>query len=170
MDSTVSTYFAYPADGSTENAILILSDVLGHRFPNVQLLADQFAAAGYLTVIPDLFKGDALPLNRPDGFRIMDWVKNHLPQHTDPIIEEVLRELRGPRGAKRVGGVGYCYGGKYVARWLKKSGDKLDVGFTAHPTMMTPDELKGIEGLLSIAAASEYPSPDDREREQTACI
>jgi hypothetical protein len=35
--STVSTYFAYPEDKSTENAILILTDVIGHKFINAQL-------------------------------------------------------------------------------------------------------------------------------------
>jgi hypothetical protein len=36
--NTVSTYFAYPEDKQTENAILILTDVIGHKFINVQLL------------------------------------------------------------------------------------------------------------------------------------
>jgi hypothetical protein len=30
---------------------------------------------------------------------------------------------------------------------------KIDVGFTAHPTMVEAQELQGIEGPLSIAAA-----------------
>lgn len=150
---SVSTYFAYPSDKSIENAILILTDVIGHNFINAQLIADQFAAKGYFVVMPDLFKGDAVPLNRPEGFNIMDWVKNHMPQQTEPIIDVVLEEMRENLGCKRIGGVGYCFGGKYVCRYLKLG--KLDVGFTAHPTMVEPDELKGIEGPLSIAAAGE---------------
>ncbi|KAJ5825441.1 hypothetical protein N7474_002579 [Penicillium riverlandense] len=148
---TTSTYFAYPADKSTENAILILTDVIGHRFINAQLLADQFAAAGYFVVMPDLFKGDTVPLNRPEGFNIMDWLKNHWPPQTDPIIDAVLTDMRENLGCKHIGGVGYCFGGKYVCRFLKPG--KLDAGFTAHPTMMEPDELRGVEGPLSIAAA-----------------
>lgn len=147
----VSTYFAYPADKPTENAILILTDVIGHKFINVQLIADHFAAAGYLVVMPDLFNGDTVPLNRPEGFNIMDWVKNHLPVQTEPIIDAVLKEMRENLGCKRIGGVGYCFGGKYVCRYLKPG--KLDAGFTAHPTMVEGDELRGIEGPLSIAAA-----------------
>ncbi|KAJ5191046.1 uncharacterized protein N7498_010031 [Penicillium cinerascens] len=148
---TISTYFAYPADRSTENAILILTDVIGHRFINTQLIADQFAAAGYFVVMPDLFSGDAVPLNRPEGFSIMDWLKNHLPAQTEPIIDAVLKEMRENLGCKRIGGVGYCFGGKYVCRYLKPG--KLDAGYTAHPSLVEADELRGVEGPLSIAAA-----------------
>lgn len=84
----------------------------------------------------------------------MDWVKNHMPLQTEPIIDAVLDGMRENLGCKRIGGVGYCFGGKYVCRYLKPG--KLDVGFTAHPTMVEPDELKGIKGPLSIAAAGEF--------------
>ncbi|KAI1075907.1 dienelactone hydrolase [Whalleya microplaca] len=147
----ISTYVAYPANKSTKHAILFLTDVIGHKLINAQLIADEFASHGYFVVMPDLFAGDTVPLNRPEGFNIMDWLKNHLPAQTDPIIETVLAEMRGKLGCERIAGVGYCFGGKYVCRFLKPGG--LDVGFTAHPTNVDADELKGIQGPLSIAAA-----------------
>lgn len=153
LTPTVSTYLSYPPDRSAKNAILVLSDVIGHRLINAQLICDQFAAAGYLVVMPDLFSGDTVPINRPEGFNIMDWLKNHLPPQTEPIIDAVLTEMRENLGCQRIGGVGYCFGGKYVCRYLKTG--KLDAGFTAHPTMVEADELRGIEGPLSIAAAGE---------------
>ncbi|KAJ5669761.1 hypothetical protein N7462_010831 [Penicillium macrosclerotiorum] len=147
----ISTYFVYPKNKSTENAILILTDVIGHRLINVQLIADQFASKGYFVLIPDLFNGDNVPINRPEGFKIMDWVQNHLPLQTEPIIETVLTEMRNNLGCKHIGGVGYCFGGKYVCRYLKPG--QLDTGFIAHPTMVEAAELEGIKGPLSIAAA-----------------
>jgi dienelactone hydrolase len=51
--------------------------VIGHCFINAQLIADQFAANGYLVVMPDLFGGDPIPLNRPDGFDLMKWLNGH---------------------------------------------------------------------------------------------
>jgi dienelactone hydrolase len=104
--------------------------------------------------MPDLFNGDSVPLNRPEGFQIMEWVKNHLPPQTEPIIDTVLKEMRETMGCERIGGVGYCFGGKYVCRYLKNGW--LDAGFVAHPTMVEADELRGIEGALSIAAAGEF--------------
>ncbi|KAI1638941.1 dienelactone hydrolase [Biscogniauxia mediterranea] len=147
----ISTYVAYPADKSTKHAVLILTDVIGHNFINAQLIADEFASNGYFVVMPDLFAGDTVPLNRPEGFNILDWLKNHLPAQTDPIIDAVLTEMRGPLACESIAGVGYCFGGKYVCRYLKPG--KLDVGFTAHPTMVDAAELRGIQGPLSIAAA-----------------
>lgn len=45
-----------------------------------------------------------------------------------------------------------------------KAGDGIDVGYVAHPSFVTDDELDGINGPLSIAAAetdSVFP-PDKR--------
>lgn len=61
--------------------------------------------------------------------------------------------MRENLGCKRIGGVGYCFGGKYVCRYLKTG--QLNAGFIAHPTMVEAGELKGIERPLSIAAAGE---------------
>ncbi|KAK3208063.1 hypothetical protein GRF29_96g1289439, partial [Pseudopithomyces chartarum] len=164
----VRTYFAYPENKSTQNAIIILSDILGMDFINVQLVADQFAANGYLTVVPDLFNGNVVPVNPPQDFDVMKWVQNEMPQvpKVDPIVESVIKHLRGELGVKRLGGVGYCFGGKYVCRWLKEG--SLDVGYTAHPSFVDAEELQAIKGPLSIAAAETdniFPAPKRRETE-----
>ena len=125
--------------------------MIGHKFINAQLIADQFAANGYFVMMPDLFHGDPIPLNRPADFDIMKWMKPHGPDSVDPIIATALEELRGKYGAKNVGAVGYCFGAKYVVRFLKKG--KIDAGYGAHPSFVQPDELKAIEGPLSISAA-----------------
>ena len=104
--------------------------------------------------MPDLFHGDAVPLNRPPDFNLMSWLQNHLSAQVDPIIETVLKEMRGPLGCKRVGGVGYCFGGKYVCRFLKEG--KLDAGYMAHPSFVEREELEGIVGPLSISAAGMF--------------
>jgi dienelactone hydrolase len=72
----------------------------------------------------------------------------------DPIVESVIKHLRGELGVKRLGGVGYCFGGKYVCRWLKEG--SLDVGYTAHPSFVDAEELQAIKGPLSIAAAGKF--------------
>ena len=122
--------------------------------PIPRSVADQFAANGYFVVMPDLFYGDTVKLNRPPDFNLMGWLQNHLPEHVDPIIETVLKEMRGPLGCKRVGGVGYCFGGKYVCRFLKEG--RLDAGYTAHPSFVEREELEGIMGPLSISAAGMF--------------
>jgi dienelactone hydrolase len=149
--TTVEVYIAHPPEKS-DRAVIILPDVIGHKFINAQLIADQYAANGYLTVMPDIFEGDPIPLNRPAKFDINTWRQGHGVDKVDPIIEEVLKELRDKHGAKRIGGVGYCFGAKGVVRYLKQG--KLDAGYVAHPSFVDAEEIKAIERPLSIAAAS----------------
>jgi dienelactone hydrolase len=109
--------------------------------------------------MPDLYEGDAVPLNRPDDFDVVAWGqhsgptgKGHGPGQVDPIIEAVIREMRSNLGVKKIGGVGYCFGAKYVARFLAE-GRGIDVGATAHPSFVDKEEIDAVAGPLKIAAA-----------------
>jgi dienelactone hydrolase len=99
-------------------ALLYFPDVLG-IWQNSQLMADQFAANGYHTLIVDTFNGDALSLNRPQGFDMKEWMLEgsdgqnpHTPNAVDPIIEAATKFLKEQHGVKKIGAVGYCFGGK----------------------------------------------------------
>ncbi|KAM0699736.1 hypothetical protein Q7P36_000739 [Cladosporium allicinum] len=169
----IPAYISYPENKDTSNAIIILPDVMGHALINPQLIADQFAANGYWVVMPDLFQGDAIELNQlgTGNFDIMTWLtkggpegKGHLPDTVDPIVEKTLAYMK-EQGAKKIGAVGYCFGGKYVARFLAK-GKGVDVGFTAHPSFVDEAELRGMTGPLSIAAAeTDTIFPEDKRHE-----
>lgn len=149
-----------------------ITDVIGHRFINAQLIADQFAANGYFTIMPDLFHGDPVPLNNPGGDFIMKWLKGppgHLPPTVDPIIDAALVEMRTKLGCKRIGGVGYCFGAKYVVRHLRPDQGKLDAGYVAHPSFVDVEELQEMKGPLAIAAAetdSIFPAEKRHETEE----
>jgi len=160
----IDTYWAYPESKETDTAIILLTDVIGIRWPNPQLIADQFAANGYLTVVPDLFNGDALPLNRPADFDFQAWRAKHSTDVVDPIVEATIKELKEKHGVKKIGTVGYCFGAKSVVRFLKKG--VTDVGFVAHPSFVSSEEVKGIEGPLGIAAAeTDKVFPPEKRRE-----
>ncbi|KAF4174502.1 hypothetical protein CNMCM8694_008834 [Aspergillus lentulus] len=149
----VETYFSYPEDRSTKHGVLILTDVIGHRFINSQLIADQFAANGYLVAMPDLFHGDPVKLNRPESFNLMSWLEGHPIERVDPVVDSVIQYMRTHLGCEKVGAVGYCFGAKYVVRFLKPEEGKVDVGYIAHPGFVELEELSAITGPLSIAAA-----------------
>ncbi|KAE9371857.1 alpha/beta-hydrolase [Stipitochalara longipes BDJ] len=155
----IEAYVAEPT-GSTihkDAAIVFLPDVIG-IWQNSQLMADQFAANGYYTVIPDLFNGDPVELNRKAGFDLMTWLTKgtggnnpHTFEYVDPIVEKTLNWLK-KQGFKKIGSVGYCFGAKYTIRFLAK-GKGIDVAFVAHPSFVEESELAAIAGPLSIAAA-----------------
>jgi dienelactone hydrolase len=108
-----------PADKAHKDvAILFIPDVIG-IWQNSQLLADQFAANGYTTLIIDVFNGDPIPLNRPEAFDFQSWKnkgsdgKNpHTTKEVDPIVEAAIKTLKDYHGVKRLGAVGYCFGAK----------------------------------------------------------
>lgn len=124
--------------------------------------------------MPDLFEGDPIPLNRPEGFDIMEWHsksgpqgKGHGPGQVDPIVTKVIKEMKGNLGVKKIGAVGYCFGAKSVARFSAK-GKGVDVAAMAHPSFVDAAEIKAMEAPLSIAAAETdqiFPAEKRRETE-----
>ncbi|KAL2843695.1 dienelactone hydrolase family protein [Aspergillus pseudoustus] len=149
----IRTYFSYPANNNApERAVIILSDVFG-IFTNSQLLADDFAANGYLAIVPDLFAGDAMDLGDFEAGKIdiPEWISRHGTDATDPIIDAVIRHFRDKLGIKKIAGAGYCFGGKYVTRFLVDG--KLDTGYSAHPSFVADGELAAIKKPFSLSAA-----------------
>ncbi|KAJ6126688.1 Dienelactone hydrolase family protein [Penicillium sp. IBT 18751x] len=148
----VNTYITYPKDKSTDKAVLFLTDIFG-IFPNAQLLADEFASNGYLTVIPDLFQGDQISVETMESGKadLPAWLPKHQIANVDPIVEKTIKYMRETLGVKKIGAVGYCFGGKYVIRFLKPG--QIDAGYSAHPSFVTHEELGAIKGPFSIAAA-----------------
>ncbi|KAK8054361.1 dienelactone hydrolase protein [Apiospora saccharicola] len=166
-------YLATPPAGvaqAKDTAILYLPDVIS-IWQNSKLMADQFAANGYLTLIIDLFNGDPLDLNRTGDFDFMSWLTKgstgdnpHTPEAVDPIVVEAIKYLKQEKGIKKLGAVGYCFGAKYVARHYPE----ISVGYFAHPSFVDEEELAGFKGPLSIAAAEtdEIFPADKRHRSE----
>jgi len=174
------TYFAYPEDKSTEYGILVLTDVIGHAFINAQLIADQLAANGYFVVMPDLFYGDAISLNRPGGFDLQKWFTGayqssekkipHTPPTVDPIIDACLVEMRTKYNCRKIGAMGYCFGAKYVVRHLRPDEGKIEVGWVGHPSFVEAQELRDMKGPLAIAAAETDSIFPTEKRHETEAI
>lgn len=149
-------------------------------YVNAQLLADEFANNGYLTIIPDLFQGDQVSVSDMQSGKadLAAWLPNHQPANIEPVVESTIKYARETLGVKKIGAAGYCFGGKvctyspdlkiqspenitqtlvltilvkYVCRNLKPG--QIDVGYTAHPSFITHEELSAIKGPFSISAA-----------------
>ncbi|KAH8694368.1 esterase/lipase [Ilyonectria robusta] len=153
------TYIVEPKS-SNGFGLIFLTDIIGHKFVNAQLIADQFAANGYTVLIPDLFHGDPVPLNADMAtFSLPDWMQGklgaknipHIAETVDPVVAASLKFLKEKYNPKKVAAVGYCFGAKYVVRGLGSG--SFDAGYIAHPAMVSMEELEAIKGPLSIAAA-----------------
>ncbi|RDW69840.1 hypothetical protein BP6252_08860 [Coleophoma cylindrospora] len=147
----IDAYIAEPKGKVHEKkAIVFLPDVIS-IWQNTKLMADQFAANGYFTIMPDMFRGDALALDRPADFDFMAWISNHTVSHIEPTVDVALNYLK-EKGYTKIGSVGYCFGAKYTIRYMAK-GRGVDVGYVAHPSFVDEEELRAMTGPLSIAAA-----------------
>ncbi|KAH8585547.1 dienelactone hydrolase [Bisporella sp. PMI_857] len=171
---SIQAYEAVPKDKVHKDvAILFLPDVIG-IWQNSQLLADQFAANGYYTLIIDLFNGDPVKLNRAPDFDLMGWLTKgsdgnnpHTVEAVDPIVEKSIAYLQN-KGYSKIGAVGYCFGAKYVARFMAE-GKGIGVGYVAHPSFVDEAELLAIKGPWSIAAAqtdSIFPAENRHKSEE----
>lgn len=74
------------------------------------------------------------------------------------------------KNEQKIGGVGYCFGAKYVVRHLNPEQGKLDAGYTAHPAFVDQNELEAIKGPLAIAAAEKDTIFSKEKRQQTEYI
>ncbi|KAJ1328026.1 dienelactone hydrolase family protein [Microdochium nivale] len=160
-DIKIGNFAAYIAEPEKSNAngaaILYVADVFG-IWQNSKLVADQFAANGFLCVIPDLFNGDQLALDAlTPSFDIGKWIGGgstgdnpHTPEIVDKIVVDSLNWIKSEKNISKIGAVGYCFGAKYVARNVKAG---IKAGFFAHPSFVSEDELKAFNVPLSIAAA-----------------
>ncbi|KAF2634630.1 alpha/beta-hydrolase [Massarina eburnea CBS 473.64] len=134
--------------------IIFVTDIYGIAIPNSKLLADHIAKANYPVIVPDLFAGDPVPVSVSEGspvFNMTEWRLRHPIDAIDAIVASTIAYVQSELGGKRIGAVGYCLGGKHVPRFMASKG--IDVGFIAHPSNLTTDEILAIGGPISLATA-----------------
>ena len=123
----------------TRGIIVIYSDVFGLNLPNNKLLADAYAASGeYLVHLPDFFNGDPLTIQLADVLIPVDaskqstlskysgllakmpsfllWSSRHKDAPTSRVCMEWLGKLRRAEPGRKIGMVGFCWGGRYALR------------------------------------------------------
>lgn len=102
--------------------------------------------------MPDIFLGDPAP--HDIYFDSDDFLAKHTTNVTDPVIQKTIRYMREVLGFDRIAVTGYCFGGRYAFRFLHE-GRGADIGFAAHPSLLQDDEVLGVSGPMSIAAAGQ---------------
>ncbi|GFG16584.1 protein AIM2 [Aspergillus udagawae] len=112
--NNIRAYIAHPeGDEKPNKAVILLSDIFG-IFPNRQLVADAFAANGYLAVLPDLFNGDQVNIGDYDAktIDVGAWLSRHTVDDVASIVEATIEHLRTVLYVQKVAAAGYCFGGK----------------------------------------------------------
>jgi carboxymethylenebutenolidase len=101
-------YLAVPASGSGAG-IIVLQEWWG-LVPHIKSVADRFAAAGYVALAPDLYKGEQTT-NPDEAGR---WLMALNIQQTAQDLEAAANYLAGHEAvtSSKLGVVGFCMGGQ----------------------------------------------------------
>jgi carboxymethylenebutenolidase len=122
----VETFVAYPEAKDKTPVVLVIHEIFGMS-DWVQEVADEFAAAGYIAVAPDLLSGMA-----PNGGRSTGFKPNEVTQavsHLDP--DQVTADLKAaadyalklPASSGKLFVVGFCWGGGQTFRFATNRSD-----------------------------------------------
>jgi carboxymethylenebutenolidase len=105
---SLSSYLAAP-EGKPLGGMVVIQEIFGVT-RHIRAVADQYAAAGFLTAAPALFDRVERNVDVPytdmaKGFGYMQAMKN------DQVMLDVQAAIDRVRPAGKVGVVGYCWGG-----------------------------------------------------------
>jgi dienelactone hydrolase len=184
--STLASLPTYITGSNASAAVLYIHDALGWEFVNARFLADHFAREANVTVyMPDFFGGEVLDAvaikeGRWADLDMKGFSARNARDVREPEIMAVARELRARY--KKLGTVGYCFGGwaVLVSYWKpidvhacvdveQRLGAKehdpplVDCVVCAHPSWATNDDIDGYGSVPVMFLAPEKDSmfPDE---------
>lgn len=79
----------------------------------------------------------------------------NLPQTKVPTLKKWIEQLKLSHGYTRLGGTGFCYGGKLVI--VLNATDHIDVSVANHPSMITRADIAAIKNPILFNCAEEDP-------------
>jgi carboxymethylenebutenolidase len=142
----VETFVAYPEASKNTPVIIVIHEIFGHS-DWVENVTDEFAAAGYIAISPDLLSGTA-----PNGGRTSDFpaggvgpaIQKLPPDQITADLNAVADYgLKLPSAAKKLFVTGFCYGGSQTFRFATNRKD-LAAAMVFYGTAPDKESLKNI--------------------------
>ncbi|KAI0466839.1 dienelactone hydrolase [Xylaria cf. heliscus] len=165
-ETKLSNNDCYVTGDNKDRAILLVHDLFGWKYPNIRLLADHFAREVHATVyVPDFFGGwvvdwKAVEDDRWSEIDLDGVVKNQSREIRGPEIAACARAIKADLGFKRLGAVGYCYGGWAVCHIASKAQETplVDAISIGHPSWLIKEDIDNISVPFQVLAPEHDPS------------
>ena len=165
-DKSFNAYLAVPSAPSGQ-AVILLQEIFGIN-ANMRGIADEYAAAGYIAIAPDLFwrqrPGVQLDPNKPEDRETATTLMKGLDQirAVDDALLAAAHVRSLPAFTGKMGAVGYCLGGKLAYLLAMRPGIDAAVsyyGVGIHGALDQASRLK-CPILLHIAGKDQLCPPE----------
>jgi len=179
--------------------ILFITDVFGYKLNNCRLLADDYSKAGFYVVVPDVFEGDYVDVNLLDKIApypevqeqkgviekgkdkveamasLGPFMLKHREGVSKPKIDRVVDLLRSDSQIKKIGVIGFCWGGRHAVLLTDPTDGKrtVDAAVAAHPAGLSiPSDIKPIAKpiLFEVGSIDEMFSAEDAKKTEEALV
>ncbi|KAL9072325.1 MAG: hypothetical protein Q9161_003644 [Pseudevernia consocians] len=150
----------YVTGSNKEVAIMIVHDIYGWTFPNARLLADHYAKEADATVyLPDFFGGEVVTPDVLESGKLNlgEFLGRNSKDIRFPEIETCAKALKQEHGFKKLGAMGFCFGGWAVFQLGAKGKNLVDCISTAHPSLTTKEEIDAVAVPVQIIAPEHDP-------------
>jgi carboxymethylenebutenolidase len=163
-------YLSLPATG-VGSGIVLLQEIFGVN-QQMRDVADWYAARGFVVICPDLFWRQEPGIELTDqsdeewqkAFELYQGLDEGMAVQDAASAMDFLRSH--PRCTGRVGGVGFCLGGKLAYLLAARHDPDCAVGYYGVGIENALDEVAGIKCplMLHIASSDQYCSPEAQAR------
>merc|ERR1711977_664968 len=162
---TGKTLTCYEVGQEGDKAVIAAYDIFGFSVARTKEVCDEIARAGYRVILPDFYRGtDVLKEfgTFPPAGGIEaggEWVTRVAPfdQTVREVNEVVVKHLQG-KGAKSIGVLGFCWGGKIAV--LSSTSELIKAGVGIHPSFLSPDDCEKITSPQMFLTAGNDPPID----------
>ncbi len=158
-NATLPAYVVRP-DGTPRGAVIVIQEVFGVN-PGIRKKTEDWAAAGYLAVAPDVFwrqqVGADLNPDIPEQFQAgVAMMQKHDFDLGIQDIEAVIHWIRRAEAIAKVGLVGYCMGGKIAFQAAARTDIDASVGYYG----VGIDQMLGEAGAIANPLMLHIPTAD----------
>ncbi|KAI3431869.1 DLH domain-containing protein [Psidium guajava] len=123
-EDLIHAYLFKAVKNNNGTGILLLSDIYGFEDSSTREFAYRVACNGYNVLVPDLFRGDPWTKDRPKNDLFEQWYAGQQPDRVAKDIgtakDWLVNELLSAGISKKLGVIGFCFGGGRVIDVLAK--------------------------------------------------